>query len=127
MTRTVTIFKKELTDILRDKRTILTMIVIPLALVPILLSLIVKVAQRQQDRAESAEIRIALIGENYAPRLAELVMADTQFTVVDNIAEADIEEAVREDSLDGALVIPPHFPDRLNEDAQASVKIYFRS
>jgi sodium transport system permease protein len=127
MTRTATIFKKELTDILRDKRTILTMIVIPLALVPILLMLVFKVAQRQQRIAEGEEIKIALIGGDFAPRLAELVVADTQFTIVEGIAEADIESKIREDSLDGALVIPPHFPDRIETDAQASVKIYFRS
>ena len=127
MIRTATIFKKELTDILRDKRTILTMVVIPLALVPVLLTLVFKVAQRQQQKAESEEIKIALIGGAYAPRLAELVAADTQFTVVANVAEADIESQIRSDSLDGALVIPPHFPDRLAEDEQASVKIYYRS
>ncbi len=127
MTRIVTIFKKELTDILRDKRTILTMIVIPLALVPVLLTLVFKVAQWQQQKAESEGIKIVLIGEDYAPRLTELVVADTQFTVVEGIAEADIESKIREDSLDGALVIPPHFPDRVSEDEQASVKIYFRS
>jgi sodium transport system permease protein len=127
MTRTATIFKKELTDILRDKRTILTMIVIPLALVPVLLTLIFKVAQRQQERAESEEIKIALIGQDYAPRLAELVAADTQFTVVAGVAEADIESRIREDSLDGALVIPPHFPDLVNGDQQATVKIFYRS
>jgi len=127
MTRIVTIFKKELTDILRDKRTILTMIVIPLALVPVLLTLVFKVAQWQQQKAESEGIKIVLIGEDYAPRLTELVVADTQFTVVEGIAEADIESKIREDSLDGALVIPPHFPDRVSADEQASVKIYFRS
>ncbi len=127
MTRTATIFKKELKDILRDKRTIITMVVIPLALVPILLTLVVKVAQRQQRIAEGEEIKIALIGGDFAPRLAELVAADTQFTIVEGVAEADIESKIREDSLDGALVIPPHFPDRIETDAQASVKIYFRS
>jgi len=127
MTRTATIFKKELTDILRDKRTILTMIVIPLALVPVLLTLVFKVAQRQQRQAEAEEIKIVLVGDDYAPRLAELVVADTQFTVAEDIAEADIESKIRQDSLDGALVIPPHFHDRVSADEQASVKIYFRS
>jgi sodium transport system permease protein len=127
MTRTATIFKKELTDILRDKRTILTMIVIPLALVPVLLTLIFKVAQRQQQRAETEEVKIALIGSDYAPRVEELIHADSQFTVVEGVAEADIENQIRVDSLDGALVIPPHFPDLVNGDQQATVKIYYRS
>ena len=126
MTRTATIFKKELTDILRDKRTILMMIVIPLAIIPVLLTLVVKVAQRQQRKAEGEEIKITLIGGEYAPRLAELVVADTQFTIVGDIAEADIESNIRADSIDGALVIPPHFLDRIETDAQASVKIYYR-
>ena len=110
MTRTATIFKKELTDILRDKRTLLTMIVIPLALVPVLLTLVFKVAQRQQRKAEAEEIKIALIGDEYAPRLAELVAADTQFTVVRDVAEADLESKIREDSLDGALGDTATFP-----------------
>ncbi len=127
MTRTGVIFKKELTDILRDKRTILTMIVIPLALVPVILTLIFKAAQRQQERAEAEEINIALIGADYAPRLAELVAADSQFTIVAGVAEADIESQIRDNSIDGALVIPPHFPDLVDDDQQATLKIYYRS
>jgi sodium transport system permease protein len=127
MTRVATIFKKELTDILRDKRTILTMIVIPLALIPLLLALVVKVAQRQHHSAQAEEIEIVFIGQEYAPRLYELITSDAQFNLTSGVAEADIESRIRDDLLAGAIVVPPQFPDRVAADQRASVKLYFRS
>ena len=127
MTRTGTIFKKELIDILRDKRTIITMIVIPIGLIPVLLTMVFKVGQGLEAKAAREEIEIVFIGGDYAPRLYDLIVADTQITLVEGIDEADIEENIRSDSLDGAIVVPPHFPDLVAVDEQASVKIYYRS
>ncbi len=127
MARVGTIFKKELTDVLRDKRTILTMVVVPLVLVPLLLTIVIKVTLRQQARAEQKEITIAFLGEEYAPGLYNRFVADSQFTIVEQVAERDIESKIREEELDGAVIVPLTFPERVAADEQASVIIYFRS
>lgn len=127
MTRTLTIIRKEFTDVLRDKRTIMTMIVIPLVFVPILLSIMVRVTQRQQAKADLQRIDIAFIGAQYAPALRDAVLADSQLVIKPDIAEADIERLIRADSLDGGIVVPPDFPDLVAADEQAGVIVYYRS
>lgn len=68
MKRTLTIVKKEFTDVLRDKRTILTMIVIPLLAIPLLMTVVIKVVQRQERKAGAEQIDLAVVGAGYAPR-----------------------------------------------------------
>jgi sodium transport system permease protein len=59
--------------------------------------------------------------------LHETVAADSQLVIKPGVAERDIETLIREDSLDGAIVVPPDFPDRVAADEQARIGIYFRS
>jgi sodium transport system permease protein len=127
MKRINTIVKKEFTDTLRDKRTILTMIVIPLLLVPILMNVVIKVTQRQQRKAEVELIDLAFVGGEYAPRLLELVQADSQFVVREDVRENEFEQMIRDDTLDAGVVVPPDFLERITADEQAEVVLYYRS
>ena len=127
MTRTLTIFKKEFTDTMRDKRTIITMIIVPLAVIPLMIGLLAKLAQRMQEKAEAEKSTIAFIGSEHAPDLHGRIGGDTLFVLVPGIAESDIDTLIRSDSLDGAIVVPPSFSDLVSADIQASLSIYFRS
>ncbi len=127
MTRTFTITKKEFTDVLRDRRTILTMIVMPLVFVPLLLNVVLWVTQRQERKAGEEQIDVAFVGADYAPRLYETFQADTQVVVREDIRETDFEQLIRDDTLDAGVVVPPDFPDRVGADEQASIVLYYRS
>ncbi len=127
MGRTLTIAKKEIKDTLRDRRTILLLIVFPLVVFPSLILLIVRYTQRQAENAEAERVEIALIGEEYAPGLRQAVAADTQIVIVPGVSAGDIRNLIREDSLDGAIIVPPDFQDRIEADAQASTMILFQS
>ena len=52
-----TIFKKELKETLRDRRTLLIMIGMPLLLIPLILSLATKVATSQADAEREKDVR----------------------------------------------------------------------
>jgi sodium transport system permease protein len=127
MTRTATIFKKEFTDTIRDKRTLITMIVVPLAVIPLLIGGMAKLGQRMAARAEEEKSTIAFIGPEFAPGLYERIADDTLFVIASGIAEQDLDTLIRSDSLDGAIVVPGSFDDLLAADLQASLSIYFRS
>jgi sodium transport system permease protein len=53
------IIKKELTETLRDKRTLMTMIVIPILLFPVILSLVFKTSQHFSEEASNKKITLA--------------------------------------------------------------------
>jgi sodium transport system permease protein len=53
------IIKKELTETLRDKRTLMTMIVIPILLFPVILSVVFKTSQHFSEEASNKKITLA--------------------------------------------------------------------
>jgi len=127
MGRTLTIARKELKDTLRDKRTILLLVVFPMVVFPLLMLFVVRFTQRQEASADAEQVEIALIGDEYAPGLRQLVAADTQIVIVPGVRPDDVQALIRGDSLDGAIIVPPDFQDRIDADAQASAVILFRS
>lgn len=59
-----TIFKKELLDTLRDRRTMMTMLVIPILLFPIILSVFVSLSSYFEETAAKKSIRIGIISNS---------------------------------------------------------------
>ena len=59
MKRTLQIFRKEIKDTLRDRRTILMMVVMPLVVVPLLITVVVKVQQSQMEKADMIQETIS--------------------------------------------------------------------
>lgn len=127
MPRTFTIFRKELIDTLRDRRTLIMMVVVPVLVVPIMILVVVKVGALLERKASEKQLKIAVVGAEYAPDLHSLIASDSQIIVIQGIAIEDVAATVREDSVDGAVVIPSTFLDRINADRQAAVQLYYQS
>ena len=67
------IFKKEILDTLRDRRTIMMMIVIPVLLYPGLMILLNEVAATQQAKLEQKTVKIAVVNSSDDSRLIEQI------------------------------------------------------
>ncbi len=59
-----TIFKKELIDTIRDRRTMMTMLVIPMLMFPIILSIFVSISSYFEETAANKSIRIGIISNS---------------------------------------------------------------
>ena len=57
-----TIFKKELKDTLRDRRTLMMMFVIPILIFPIIMNLFASVSKSFQEEAANKKIKIGIVG-----------------------------------------------------------------
>ena len=57
------IFKKELLDTLRDRRTLITMLVIPILIFPITLNLVVSISASLEKNASSELLKIGIVGD----------------------------------------------------------------
>jgi len=121
------IFKKELIDTLRDKRTIITMVVVPLLLFPIIISVTSKISRSQAEKAKSKNLRVAVIGEDYAKQFDELITATDDLKLVPNVPEDSVRAFIQSDSLDGAFVFSPRFAKRVQEMRSGRIKFYYRS
>ena len=57
------IFKKELKETLRDKRTLIMMLVIPILIFPLILNVVVGVSSSFEDSVENKTFKIGILGE----------------------------------------------------------------
>ncbi len=72
-----TIYGKELVDILRDRRTLIAMIVVPIVLYPLLMLGSIQAVSFQAEGLERATIRIGVVAEAQRLRLANMIINDT--------------------------------------------------
>ena len=100
MNTILTVFKKELKDTLRDRRTLISAIIMPALLIPVLMYGGTIVVKKIMEKEENKKLKIALINPP-----AELVASiDTaSFEIKDGYTEREGEEAIKSDSLDAML------------------------
>ena len=127
MKRTGIIFKKELKETLRDRRTLLVMIVIPLLLFPILLTISTRVMMSQQKEAKVKELKLALIMNDNAPAFPIELKSDKKIRVITDIPEDKIEAEIREGTLDFGLVFASDFDKKVDENTSGTVRFYLKS
>jgi sodium transport system permease protein len=119
-----TVFKKELMESLRDKRTLFTAIILPALLIPIITLIITKVQKSIADKEGNKKLKIVLIGSTPA---LENSIADSTFNFVKSLNLEEAKLAVGKDSLDAIIDFAPNFSSSLDSQKNANVNLYFKS
>ena len=118
---------KELTDMIRDRRTMFMMVVMPLVVIPLLAITAIKLTQSQIEKAKDKELRVAVIGETAAPELFKRLSKEENFFLV-TMTNADSARAMTaEQILDGVVIIPQDFSEFVEGDKQATIRLIFKS
>ena len=116
------IIKKELSELLRDRKTIINSIVLPTLLVPILILGAVKVTQMISESDQKKTVRIGLA--NAPEEFMALIKKDTLNKVVTFSAEEDFKSLINADSVQTALVFPSDWNTQMDSLATSEVRIY---
>ena len=119
----LTIFRKEVLDTVRDRRTLIMMLGVPIVLYPALILVGMQVAMLQVRSAEAGDTRIALQGEDTAPVRAWLENVE-KVTIVD--ADAP-EDALRNGDIEAILVVPADVQATLDAGKQVSLELRYDS
>ncbi len=122
-----TVFRKELKDTLRDRRTLVFMIVIPLLLFPVLLRVMFSVEKSQSDKARARKLRVACVDNGNAARLVAMLQARDDMLLVEGLPLDSLLTLVRMDSLDGAFVVDSDFDEEVAELKPGRVDFYYKS
>jgi sodium transport system permease protein len=99
------IFRKELREVLRDRRTLVFMIALPLLVLPALFEVAVRFTVEAQRRASTETLRYAVFDEQRLPAVADAFAAAPGFARVALARREDITAAVAAGTIDFALVI----------------------
>lgn len=127
MKTVVTVFRKEMVDTLRDRRTLVFMIVIPLLLFPILFRVMFSVEKSQSDKARSKKLRVACVDNGNAARFVAMLEARDDLRLSRDLPVDSLMTLLRADSLDGAFVIASDFDDEIAELKPGRVDFYYKS
>lgn len=119
------VFRKEFTDTLRDRRTLINSIVIPLILTPVLMLGFIGAAVYFARSAIRTNPDVMLLGAEHAPRLAESLRMSEDLKVVP--PADDYVKRINDKKLRAAVEFPPGFEENLkaHPDQPQVVKIYW--
>ncbi|KAB0584538.1 ABC transporter permease [Ideonella dechloratans] len=119
MTGAWTVFRKELVDALRDRRTLMTVLLSAVAMGPLVLMLISTLVARVEKQAEAREVVVQGIAQ--APTLRNYLERQT-YTVRE--APADYEQQLAQSRLgDPVVVVPKDFEADLRRGEVPTVEV----
>jgi len=122
-----TVFKKDLIDILRDRRAIIAMVVIPMVIFPAIFGVFGFFTMKQVKEAQEKVIRLSVVDAGGADELMQRLEAGDGLEV--NL-EGAIEDPVAwldEDKADMVLFIGDEFVQTVQGLGSAEVDLYYRS
>ncbi|HEU4929790.1 MAG TPA: ABC transporter permease [Candidatus Krumholzibacteria bacterium] len=122
-----TVFKKELIDSLRDRRTIVFMIIIPLLLFPLLFRVMSSIEKRQTQKQRAKTLRVAIVNRGNAADFAAWMQGRGGLTLVEGVAADSVAAMIRANSLDGAFVFAESFDQDVAGLRSGRVDFYFKS
>ncbi|HDQ44532.1 MAG TPA: ABC transporter permease [bacterium] len=121
------VFLKEWKDTLRDRRTLIAMIVVPLLLFPLLFGISSRMFKAQVETARSKTLRIGLISYGQASGLREMLLGREDVYLIEELTVDEGKRLVREDSLNGLFVLVPDFDQRIETLRQGALAFYYKS
>ena len=113
------IFKKELKETLRDKRTLIMMLVIPILIFPLILNVVVGVSSSFEESAENKTLKIGILGEpdDYlALKLNEIPNALGPKTLIPYHGDSlKMKADLKEEKLDIVFIYDSKFSEKLDK------------
>ena len=118
-----TVYFKELKDSLRDRRTLISTIVIPTLVMPLLFFGVGKVMATVMTKAREDIPTVALLGGADSPRLIKQFRESKRMRVVP--APSDWKRAIGDKQLRVAVQLPERFEEQLQTGEASPVKIFY--
>lgn len=138
----LTVFRKELTDTLRDRRTLTTILVVPLLIYPLLMIVGTEVTQNQAEKSREKILRVAFVDDTDAapllrtdleqdkgmelvelPAAAWAAYVAGDEVVFDSLAGA----AIRDEVLDMVVVVSPDFSVKIAANTPGPMRFYYNA
>lgn len=124
----LTIFLKELKDTLRDKRTLIMMVVFPVLVFPVILNLFVGISASFEKDAAEKTIKIGFVGDAQSSVISELMLAPKTLGKMDLKPYANQKELlkdVKNDSLQMGIIVPNDYVTNEREMKPVKCDVYY--
>ncbi|MCB9501898.1 MAG: ABC transporter permease [Deferribacteres bacterium] len=127
MNTILTIFKKELIDTLRDRRTLIIMFVLPFLILPAVFTVMSKIGESQTKKAQDKELHVAYFAHDNQSELQNMLQETKNIKLLFDADEDSIEADIRSKKLDAAVVFDPEFTEKFNDLKPGKLTVYYQS
>jgi sodium transport system permease protein len=127
MNHFTTIFRKEFTDTIRDRRTLFFSVLFPLLLVPLMLVMVAKLQTSSMKKAEDRIIRVGLVTNGGALEFAGDLAQNRGLRVIQGIFADSAEAFIKSDSLDAVVVVGQDFDSDVKGMRAGTISLYYKS
>lgn len=117
------VFRKELTDTLRDGRSVFAIFIFPFILYPAMLFFTSYIQTKNAESAKELQVRVGVVGQESLPFVVDSLAAIQGVTPVPLTAvPSDIEGA----GVNAVLVIPPNLPAALASGDSTRIELLYK-
>ena len=120
-----TVCRKEFFENLRDRRTILTALLLGPLLGPLVFTLMLNIVQQQAESRDEQSVKVAVAGGEHAPTLLALFAERGIVVQPVQLDDAGARRAIAARDQKAVVIIPAEFPTRLAESRPAQVSVFF--
>lgn len=122
----LTVFKKELKDMIRDKRTIVSTIIVPMIILPVLYFFMGNgVDSIEKDVTENLTVGIVNYTENKEDFLKNNIFIQGEAIKINNTEDA--KEELKKGNIRIAIEIDENYEEKLLNNEKINVKVYYDS
>ncbi len=122
-----TIYLKELLELVRDRKTFIFTVFIPVFAMPLIFIGFGYASSAMFRNASQAEMTYAIFGKDHAPQLAARFAAEKSFHEVLLPDPDAIKQAIADEKIKFALVIPAGFESSLGQHQQGTIALHYNS
>lgn len=126
MGKTGIIFRKELLDIIRDKRTVITMILLPLLVFPVIMTFMARITASQTRKAGEKTLKVAYISGGNAEKLTVLLQEAEKIDLATEYSVEQAREMIRQESLDFLIAVAEDFDAKIAAGETGSINLYYK-
>jgi len=127
LSRISIIFQKELIDTLRDRRTLIFMLLVPIVAIPLLLIGLTSLMVSQLSGLEAETAEVVVVGKEYLPNgLLSKLAENTELTIrgVEVSRYNELLDSLRAGAFEALLNIPEGFAGKLEQEQSSSIAIH---
>lgn len=121
------VYFKELTELMRDRKTLIFVILLPIFIFPVIFGVMGLVLSSTTSKAMQEEHRYVIVNAEQAPEFRDAMFYHKNFKQVqtEKTAEADLVAAIRNDEFDVAIIIPADFSAKRQAAEQVQWQIIY--
>lgn len=121
------IFKKEFLDTLRDRRTIILMIVLPVLIFPLIMNLMTMLTASHKKQASEKTLQVGLVLHDNAQAFRSRLMERKDMNISGDVEESAIQQLIQDKKYDFVLVFEKEFDQKVAAHETGAVEMYFKA